>query len=37
MLLTDNDSLTHKIETQNVSGGFNKDQELFDFCNYPKD
>ena len=37
MLLTDTDSLVHKIEAGNVYEDFYRVKKLFDFCNYPKD
>ena len=37
MLLTDTDSLTYKIETENVYENFYKNRGLFDFSNYSKD
>ena len=37
MLLIDTDSLMYKIEAENVYEDFRKDEELFDFSNYPKD
>ena len=37
MLLTNNDSLMLKIETENVYEDFYKDKELFDYSNYSKD
>ena len=36
MLLTDTDSLTYKIETENVYENFYKNRGLFDFSNYSK-
>ena len=36
MWLTDTNSLLHKIETENVYKGFNKNKELLDFRNYSK-
>ena len=37
MLLTDTDSLIHKIEAENLYEDLYKDKELSDFGNYPKD
>ena len=37
MLLTDTDSLVHKIEAGNVYEDFYRVKKLFDFCNYPKE
>ena len=37
MLLTDTDSLIHKIEAENLYEDLYKDEEFFDFSNYPKD
>ena len=37
MLLTDTDSLTYKIEAENVYEDFYKDKTLFHFSSYPKD
>ena len=37
MLLTDTDSIMYKIEAENFYEDINKDKELFDFSNYPKD
>ena len=37
MFLTDTDSLMYKIEAENVCKDFEKDKELFDFSNYPKE
>ena len=37
MLLTDTDSLMCKIEAENVYEDFNKNKELFDFSDDPKD
>ena len=36
MLLTDTDSLTYKIEAENVYENFCKNKELIDFGNYLK-
>ena len=36
ILLTDTDSLMHKIETENVCEDLHIDKQLFDFSNYPK-
>ena len=36
MLLTDTDSLTYKVEAENVYENFCKNKELFDFGNYLK-
>ena len=37
MLLTDTDSLMHKIEVDIADGDFPKEKELFEFSNYRKD
>ena len=37
MLLTDTDSLIHKIEAENLYEDLYKDEEFFDFNNYLKD
>ena len=36
ILLTDTDSLMYKTKTENVYEDFCKDENLFDFRNYPK-
>ena len=37
MLITNTNSLTYKIESENFLENFYKDKELFDFSKYPKD
>ena len=36
-MLTDTDSLTYKIKSENIYEGFFKWKDLFDFSNYSKD